>query len=184
MGDIYIKDENGEKVAYEKGFLIDRKIGTMYEKWDGSYETRNICGDNVTLDGREKLTGGRNGTYKDNEGVFRKGAIDNFPKFRPNKKDSKNLEEDDMDKLSSDVSTFSNDNNYNTNLSKEQFQSSKSSDGKYLFIAFIIIYFLGAFLYASLVGKTDPGTLMVIVIFGIAAIVTAFFSSRNRDEKS
>ncbi len=176
MGDIYIKDENGEKVAYEKGFLTDRKIGTMHEKWDGSYETRNIWGDNVTLDGREKLAGGRNGTYNDNEGEFRKGTIDKFPKFRPNRKESEDFKEDNRNKFSSDISSFTSDNNYNTSFSKEQFHSSKSTDGKYLAIVFIIVYFLGVFLYASLVGKADSITLMTILLFGVAVILVMIFS--------
>ena len=88
MGKIYIKQENGQKVAYEEGAFLDRKIGALYEKWDGSYETRNITGDNVTIDSnyRTKLNGDVEGTFNDQEGVFSdRHFLDNDrPTFQPN----------------------------------------------------------------------------------------------------
>ena len=50
MSKTYIKEENGEKVLYEEGFLGDRKIGELHENFDGSLETRNVFSDNYSIE--------------------------------------------------------------------------------------------------------------------------------------
>ncbi len=58
-------------------------------------------------------------------------------------------------------------------------KSSKSSNDRFGTIAIVLIYFLGVYLYASLVGKADSLTLTFILIFGIVAIIGAFLSTRS-----
>ncbi len=50
MSKTYIKEENGEKVLYEEGFLGDRKIGELHENFDGSLETRNAFSENYHVE--------------------------------------------------------------------------------------------------------------------------------------
>jgi len=53
MGKIYLKEENGKKILYEKNDspfpFGDKKIGELYERLDGSLETRNVTGENYIL---------------------------------------------------------------------------------------------------------------------------------------
>lgn len=57
MGEKYIKEENGKKVLYEKSFICDTKLGELYEKFDGSFETRNFCGEDYKLSEKRSIFG-------------------------------------------------------------------------------------------------------------------------------
>jgi len=93
MDKIYIKNEDGKEVAYKTGwFNTEIKIGELHERSDGSKETRNFSGDNVTL---ERPDNGifanpreRAGSVNGEEGTFSKDTvfdfeIENSPSFKP-----------------------------------------------------------------------------------------------------
>ena len=82
MGEKYIKHENGKEVVYEKGVFGDRKVGQLHDNIDGSKSTRNIIAENVKVR-PEGLTGQRKAEVDGQKGVFRKGFVDNYPTFKP-----------------------------------------------------------------------------------------------------
>lgn len=83
MGEKYIKKEGDKEVVYEKGFLIDTKIGELHEKLDGSKETRNIFGTNVKVEREGLWSTGRKAEIDSQKGRFEKGFWDHYPLFKP-----------------------------------------------------------------------------------------------------
>ncbi|MFA5251853.1 MAG: hypothetical protein WC454_04635 [Phycisphaerae bacterium] len=81
MGEEYIKNEDGKEVVYEKGFLVDKKIGELHEKWDGSKETRNVFGENVRVES-PSIWGERKAEVDGQKGVFREGFFEGHPTFK------------------------------------------------------------------------------------------------------
>jgi hypothetical protein len=82
-----IKKEDGKEVAYEKGFLGDRKIGELHSNLlGGSKETRNITGPNIRVAKENAFSTERAGEIGGEKGVFKKGFFDNNPTFYPEEK--------------------------------------------------------------------------------------------------
>ena len=101
MSKVIIKDEDGKEVAYRHesffGVTYDVKIGDLHENGDGSRETRNFSGDNVSVEKPISdnifdfdVRTERKGSVNEEEGAFRKDTfmgveIEDSPSFKPSR---------------------------------------------------------------------------------------------------